>query len=154
MKVMMEQLTDGEEEIVIRYREMNERIEALCRFIRGQESKLMGRGVDGGGQLYLFSPDEVFYFESVDNAVYAYLSDAVYRIQESLSEITARCEGNGFLRCSRTMTIHIDKIEWLKSESGSRIRAFLSNGETVMISRKYAKELRAVLKRGRGRGYA
>ncbi|MDE5679345.1 MAG: LytTR family transcriptional regulator DNA-binding domain-containing protein, partial [Lachnospiraceae bacterium] len=136
------------------YREMNERIEALCRFIRGQESKLMGRGVDGGGQLYLFSPDEVFYFESVDNAVYAYLSDAVYRIQESLSEITARCEGNGFLRCSRTMTIHIDKIEWLKSESGSRIRAFLSNGETVMISRKYAKELRAVLKRGRGRGYA
>ncbi|MDE6129286.1 MAG: LytTR family transcriptional regulator DNA-binding domain-containing protein [Lachnospiraceae bacterium] len=154
MKVMMEQLTDGEEEIVIRYREMNERIEALCRFIRGQESKLLGRGVDGGGQLYLFSPDEVFYFESVDNAVYAYLSDAVYRIQESLSEITARCEGNGFLRCSRTMTIHIDKIEWLKSESGSRIRAFLSNGETVMISRKYAKELRAVLKRGRGRDYA
>lgn len=154
MKIRMEQLAAGEEEIIIRYREMNEKIEALCRFIKGQESKLMGRGVDDGGQLYLFSPDEVFYFESVDNAVYAYLSDAVYRIQESLPEITARYEENGFLRCSRTMTIHIDKIERLKSESGSRIRAFLSNGETVMISRKYAKELRAVLKRGRGKDYA
>ena len=151
MKVTMEQLAAGEEEIIIRYREMNERIEALCRFARGQENRLAGRTLDGGGQLYLFSPAEVFYFESVDNAVYAYLSDAVYRMQESLLEITARCGENGFLRCSRTMTINIDKIERLKSEPGSRIRAFLSNGEMVMISRKYAKELRAVLKRGRGK---
>ena len=151
MKVTMEQLAAGEEEIIIRYKEMNERIEALCRFARGQENRLAGRTLDGGEQLYLFSPDEVFYFESVDNAVYAYLSDAVYRMQESLLEITARCGENGFLRCSRTMTINIDKIERLKSEPGSRIRAFLSNGEMVMISRKYAKELRAVLKRGRGK---
>lgn len=154
MKVTMEQLAAGEEEIIIRYREMNESIEALCRFIKGQESKLMGRGVNGSGQVYLFSPDEVFYFESVDGAVYAYLSDAVYRMQESLFEITARCEENGFLRCSRTMAINIYKMERLKSESGSRIRAILSNGETVMISRKYAKELRAVLKRGRRENHA
>ncbi len=154
MKITMEQLAAGEEEIIIRYKRMDERIEALCRFIKGQEGRLMGSRVDSGGQLCLFFPGEVFYFESVDNAVYAYLEHEVYRIQESLVEITARCEGSGFLRCSRTMTINLDKIERLKSEPGSRISAFLSNGEAVMISRKYAKGLRAVLKRGRRENHA
>lgn len=154
MKITMEQLTAGEEEIIIRYRRMDERIEALCRFIKGQGGRLMGSSADNGGQVCLFSPGEVFYFESVDNAVYAYLEHDVYRIQESLMEITARCEESGFLRCSRTMAINLYKIERLKSEAGSRISAFLSNGEVVMISRKYAKELRAVLKRGRREHHA
>lgn len=153
MKITMEQLTAGEEEIIIRYKKMDERIEALCRFIKGQEGRLAGNRADGG-QVCLFFPGEVFYFESVDNAVYAYLENDVYRIQESLMEITARCEESGFLRCSRTMTINLDKIERLKSESGSRISAFLSNGEVVMISRKYAKGLRDVLKRGRRENHA
>ena len=59
MKITMEQLAAGEEEIIIRYKRMDERIEALCRFIKGQEGRLMGSRADSGGQLCLFFPGEV-----------------------------------------------------------------------------------------------
>ena len=68
MKVRMEQLAAGEEEIIIRYREMNERIEALCRFIKGQESKLRGRGLAGAGQVSGFTAQRVFIFGGVTKA--------------------------------------------------------------------------------------
>ena len=44
------------------------------------------------------------------------------------------------------MIINIYRIEKLKSESGNRIDAMMDNGEHVIISRRYAKELRSILR--------
>lgn len=46
------------------------------------------------------------------------------------------------------MILNLYKISFLKSEPGNRIRATMENGEQVMISRRYAKELRQILKGG------
>ena len=43
---------------------------------------------------------------------------------------------------------NIYRIDHLKSEPGNRILATMENGEKVMISRKYAKGLRQILKGG------
>lgn len=149
MKVSMQQITEGEEEIVIRYKEMNAGIEAILHLVEGQERKFAGTREECSGQVFLLAPGDIFYFESVDGKVYAYLRDGVYRIQESLNEVLGILANRGFFRCSRTMVVNIYKMETLKSEPGNRILAALSNGENIMISRKYAKDLRAILKRGR-----
>ena len=44
------------------------------------------------------------------------------------------------------LIINIYRIEKLKSESGNRIDAMMDNGEHVIISRRYAKELRTILR--------
>jgi len=49
------------------------------------------------------------------------------------------------------MVINIYRISHLQSKPGSRICATMENGEEVMISRKYAKGLRQVLKGGGSR---
>lgn len=52
----------------------------------------------------------------------------------------------GFFRCSKSMVINIYRINKLKSMSGNRIDVTMDNGEHVIISRRYAKELRSTLK--------
>ncbi len=133
MKIIMQQIVEGEEEFIVRYKEMNAELEAILHFIKGQENKLAGMKEGCGGQLFLLVPGEIYYLESVDRNVYAYLKDGVYRIRESLNEVLARYESRGFFRCSRTMLINIYKIEHLKSEPGSRILATLINGEKMCI---------------------
>ena len=100
------------------------------------------------GQTLLLSPEDILYLESVDGVTYAYLEERVLKVQMSLFELAMAYGSRGFLRCSKSMVLNIYKINFLKSESGSRIRATMENGEQVMISRKYAKELRQRLKGG------
>jgi DNA-binding LytR/AlgR family response regulator len=101
------------------------------------------------GKHVLFSPGDVLYLESVDKATFAYTNVAVMKIAYSLNDLELRFSEQGFFRCSKSMIVNIYQMDSLKSESGNRVLATLTNGEQVMISRHYAKELRAILKGGR-----
>lgn len=151
MKITLEKIEEGEEELIVRYREMDTRLEAILHLAQGQGEKLSGIREGLEGQIFLLSPEDIYYFESVDGMVYAYLQDSVYRIQEGLNDLLNRYESRGFFRCSRTMLVNIYRITYLKSETEGRILATLNNGEKIMISRKYAILLRSLLKRGRGK---
>lgn len=147
MKLTIQQIYSGEEEMIIRYKEMTEKLEAIIRFVEGQEERIAGISTENDGAMRLLSPGEILYFESVDGGIFAYLQEGVYRVRESLQEVLNRYGEAGFFRCSRTMLMNIYRIEYLKSEPGGRILATLSNGEKIMISRRYAGELRLILKR-------
>lgn len=145
MKLTMHRIADGCEEVIIRYREMTPRIEAIAAMVQGTEQKLMGQAE---GEKVLFSPEEILYLESVDGVTWVYLPDKVCRLGEGLGELAALYADRGFFRCSKSMALNIQKIERLKSEPGCRIRATMENGEQVMISRKYAGQLRQILRGG------
>ncbi len=146
MKLTMNKIPEGEEEVIIRYREMNEQIEAIAGIVQGAGKKIYG---EADGRKAMLMPEDIFYLESVDGATYAYLKDKVYKVFESLEKLSVYYEGRGFFRCSKSMVINIYKVDYLKSEPGNRIRATMENEEQVMISRKYAKKLRAILKGGK-----
>lgn len=148
MKLTMNRIARGEDEVIIRYREMNEQIEAIAGIVQGAGCKI---NAFEQGKQFLLSPEDIFYMESVDGVTFAYLQDKVCRVQMSLLELSMYYGGRGFFRCSKSMVINIYKIGYLKSEPGNRIRATMENGEQVMISRKYAKTLRQILKGGAGR---
>ena len=67
----------------------------------------------------------------------------------TLNELEGMLGQDGFFRCSKAFIVNLDKIVSLRSEMGNRIDAKLENGEHLIISRRYAKELRAILKEGR-----
>lgn len=145
MKLTMSRITQGEDEVIIKYREMNERIEAIAGMVRGKGYKICAYD---NGQMHLVLPEHIYYLESVDGITFAYLKDKVCKVQMSLLEAAVCYGSRGFFRCSKSMVINIYRIDHLKSETGSRILATMENGEKVMISRKYAKGLRQVLKGG------
>ena len=145
MKLTLHQITEGEDEIVICYRSMTPRIETLVEFVRGDVQKIPAVWEE---QTVYLTPEEIFYLENVDGITYAYLADKVARISSSLKALELRYTRRGFFRCAKAMILNINKISYLKSEPGGRIRATMENGEQVIISRKYGKELRRILKGG------
>lgn len=145
MKLTMNKISQGDDEVIIRYREMNKQIEMIAALAEGKTSKISARYND---EMILLSPEAILYLESVDGVTWAYLSDKVCRIYESLEKAVLAWGERGFFRCSKSMVINIYRISTLKSESGNRILALMENGEKVMISRRYARELRRILKGG------
>lgn len=143
MKVTLEQISGGIEEIIIKYKEMTEQIEGIVNYINQNEKKLIA--FQDGQQISL-PPQNVIYLESVDGVTYVYTSREVYRTNLSLAAVEAMYMKEGYFRCSKSMIINIYRIERLKSEPGNRIDARMDNGEHVVISRRYAKELRSILK--------
>ncbi len=143
MRLIMERIFQGEEEVVIRYAEMTGQIQSIIGIVQGRGQKL--RAVCGGETL-LFDPEDIFYLESVDGGTFAYSKDRVGKVSEGLGELAVRYEDRGFFRCSKSMVLNIYKISYLKSEPGNRIRATMENEEQVLISRRYAKQLRQILK--------
>lgn len=149
MKLTMNRITQGQEEVIIRYREMTPWIEALAGMVQGTGQKLPGYWQE---TQILIPLEDILYLESVDGASWAYLPDKVCRIGGGLGQFATRYAARGFFRCSKSMVINIHRIERLKSEPGNRIRATMENREQVMISRKYAGQLRQILKGGAENG--
>lgn len=143
MKLTMEKIVCGEEEIIIRYHDINDYITAVVDVVQGRRQRIKA---DWEGKTLYLVPEQVLYIENVDKDIYLYLADKVVRGFQSLKELGSIYEDRGFFRCSKSMILNIYKIKYLKSEPGSRICATLESGERVMISRKYAKQLRQVLK--------
>lgn len=145
MRVRLQKVQREREEVIIHYREMTSEIEDIIRYVEGREKKI---SVLKDGQQYMIKPQEVIYLESVDGGTYVYTRKEVYRTGLTLARAETYYGREGFFRCSKAMVINIYRITRLKSEPENRIDATMDNGEHVLISRRYAKELRNILKGG------
>lgn len=88
--------------------------------------------------------DRVYYFESVDKHTFVYTKDKCYETKYRLYELEEMIPYD-FFRCSKAMIISIKKIASVKAEFNARMRAVLLNGEEVIISRNYVKDLKGKL---------
>ena len=143
MKVTLQPIGEGEDEILVRYHTMNRDIEDIVRIASGAGQRILCS--DGEGQR-LVDISDVLYAESVERATFLYTRDSVYRTACSLQSLEVAYTHRGLFRCAKSMLLNINRISQLRSEAGGRIDARLENGEHVIISRKYAKELRQMLK--------
>lgn len=139
----MEQIKDGEEEVILRYREKTREIEEILSYLNKRSRTILCKK---DGEDVLVNPRDVIYLESVDGTTYAYTENEVYQAGLSLAGAEAEFSGAGFFRCSKSMVINVYHIERLKSEAGNRIDAVMTGGEHVIISRRYAKVLRRLLR--------
>jgi DNA-binding LytR/AlgR family response regulator len=135
--------TFDEEKVIIKYKEMTKEIEDIIEYLDNGKTRLIGTME---GKNILISPKDVLYLESVDKVTFAYTKNTVIKIAYTLNDVQQHFSNQGFFRCSKSMALNIYQIDSLKSESGNRILATMTNKEQVMISRHYAKELRAILK--------
>lgn len=143
MKVTLQQITEGNEEVIIRYRQMTDQIGDIVSYIEGRNDKLLGVKE---GQRVMLSPQRVLYLESVDGVTYLYTDYEVYKSNLTLMSAETNYADDGYFRCSKSMVINIYRIKKLKSLPENRIDATMDNGEHVVISRHYAKELRKILR--------
>ena len=73
----------------------------------------------------------------MDGKTYIYTKSKVYRARARLYELEEMLVESSFLRVSKATVLNLLKISAIKPALNGRFSAVLSNGEEVIISRKY-----------------
>lgn len=130
-----------QEEAVIRAVQKTEDIQAAIDILEHGISSVMVFKED---KKYLCKMENIYYAESVDKKTFIYTKDECYQTKKRLYELEEELNAN-FLRCSKSLIVNIRKIKAVKSDLNGRMNVQLVNGETIIISRSYVKDLKRKL---------
>lgn len=140
IKITIENIPDGvEPEIIIRSNDVDESLLQFIYSVQSVSRKLMGIT---NSQIHIINPQDVFYFESVDNKVFIYCREKVFESKLKLYEIEKLYEKSDFFRASKSTILNISKIDSIKPVFYGRFEALLQNGEKTVISRQYVPVLK------------
>lgn len=141
MKITIENIPpEGEEEIIIRMNQLSPEILALIQGLKTDRHKLNGYHPDGS--FSPIHPKDVYYFETVDNKVFAYGQKEVLEVKLRLYELEKRLGGGDFIRVSKSMILNLSKVKRFSPSLSGRFEAILLNHEKVLISRQYVPEIK------------
>lgn len=133
---------DAEEEIVIRCKSMDESLLRLIQALKTGRDKITLYDEE---RLFQAAPGDIYYFEAVDNKVFAYMEKQVYETKMKLYELEEMFQNTDFLRTSKSAIINLTKVATLSPSFNGRFEAVLQNGERLMITRQYVPELKCKL---------
>ena len=84
---------------------------------------------------------QIYYIESVDKRTFVYTRDDCFECRDRLYELEVKL-GMYHVRVSKSMIVNLRKIRNVSAEPGGRMVAVLLNGERVIISRSYVREIK------------
>lgn len=131
-----------EDEIIIRCDQLDDALLNLIYSLKAGKNKLTAYS-DAG--ITMLSLKDVFYFEAVDNKVFAYCEKQVYEIRKKLYELEEELVNTDFLRISKSTIVDLSKILHLSAAFNGRLEAKLKNGEKIIISRQYVPNFKQKL---------
>lgn len=139
MKVIIEDLLDGEEECVIfKTRALSENMLKALQLLKSPGDLT----VYLEDQVVLLDIGSVYYVESIDLKTFVYGKQQLYRSRLKLYEIEELLAYSDFLRISKQTLVNVKKIKGISPAGGGRFQALLKNEEKVLISRQYVPQLK------------
>ncbi len=148
MKIRVHESPEIEEiEVVINCQTKNEHVVEIERSLTYLNKIITGK-IDG--RSYTLSPNQIYYFDTIENKVFAYTKEHVYEIPLKLYQLEEILDSTPFLRISKNTILNVRKIRSFESSINGRMEAILLNQEKVIVSRKYVSELKQILGGKRG----
>lgn len=143
MKITIEKpKPNQEEEVIIRCRNLNECITEIICSLKEEECRLTAYS---DRDIVKLSPDKIYYFEAVDNKVFACCEKQVYEVKLKLYEIEESLFNRDFIRISKSVIVNLNMIKSVSPMFNGRFEAKLQNEEKIIISRQYVPALKKVL---------
>lgn len=147
MQVSIKQISDpAGEQVVIECVEVTRDIEDIRAYVLTKGTTLTGAYNDRTG---LFKLEDVFYFEAVDECVFAYVKDKVYEMKVRLYALESAYAEKHFVRCSKAFIINLMKLESISPALNGRFTAHMKNGERIIISRQYVPAVKQAVMGGK-----
>lgn len=134
-----------DEQVVLECVKMTRDFEDIREYALMKGNILVGYIHDAAYQLDL---SDILYFEAVGDQVFAYTTEEIYSVKKRLYELETIYQDRKFIRCSKSILVNLMKIESFRPALNSRFFARMKNGEDVLVSRMYAKELKKKLMEG------
>ena len=132
-----------QEYIEIGCHKTDENINEIVAFLKSRQGAVEGTKNDRQYQLPVV---DIFYIESVDDRTFIYLEKDCYESRKKLYEFEAVLASRRFARISKSVVINLMKIVSISPALNGRFLCRLTNGEEVIISRKYVPDIKERLK--------
>lgn len=135
MKLRLHQRQELEEtEIDIAYSRMTNRLSKMVGYIR-QYTYLVE--AFWNGKSFLIPLDEILYFDTTDRKTFLYTNKQVYECRKALIEVENELSNTTVIRISKETLLNTTALVNVRPYPNHRLMAELSNGENLIISRKY-----------------
>jgi DNA-binding LytR/AlgR family response regulator len=135
LKINIEESKGARElEVTIKCDTVNVEVERLISVIELHNHTITGKAK---GKTVLLKPQEILYFDTVDEKVFIYTNNMVYETGLRLYEIEEKFESTSIVRVSKSAILNLMKVDQVAPMLNGRIKATLQNGETIIISRQY-----------------
>ncbi|MGG0720544.1 LytTR family DNA-binding domain-containing protein [Robertmurraya massiliosenegalensis] len=138
MKIKVEHTESGDNEIILRCKELDDEMLEILSLLRDRTLKIVAKKE---GEVFMLLPNQVFYVEAVDGNTFLYTEEFVFETHETLSQLEMRYEDTGFIRIGKSQLMNLHHVEKIKSLINSRIEVTLKNGEMLIVSRRYKQVL-------------
>ena len=143
MKLSVEQISyENEEEVIVRCYDTQEKWVEAIRAVTAGEISISGLLDE---KVYRLKLSDVYYFEVAEGRSFLYCEKSVFECRQKLYEFEELCRTSMLFRCSKSMILNADKIQYVHPSVSGRFEATLTNNEKVIISRQYVGQLKRLL---------
>ena len=146
MEIRIRKLKEEESEYLeIGCHKVDENINEIIRFVKLGQGSLEALRDE---KLYQIALCDIYYIEAVDERCFIYLEKECYESKKRLYEFEDLLSSRNFIRISKAMIVNMMKITEIKPALNGRFLCRLKNGESVIITRKYVRDVKERLKNG------
>lgn len=129
----------NEEGVILQYIRLTKDFEEIKEYVQHKGDALIGYTQDK--ERVSVRVEDTLYFETVDGRVFAYTVDSVYEIKGRLYQVEEKVSRRTICRASKTMIVNVEHITSVRTALNGRLYARMENGEEILITRRYAKEI-------------
>lgn len=148
MRVRIRKICDKEaEQVIIDCVEVTREIEEIYEYVLGKGTEISG--VNEKGQMKRFCLEDVYYFEALDEKLFAYTGNEVYELKMRLYEAEREYKKYHFVRCSKSVVMNLMLLEGISPALNGRFFAHMKNGEKLIVSRQYAADIKKIVMGGK-----
>lgn len=129
-------------------REMERKLAALLENLRLSESEtyLERVAIKENGRIIFVSVDEILWISSAGNYIQLHTKNGTHLLRETMDAIERKLDSRKFLRLRRSTIVCIEQIKELHPLFHGEFEVVLKSGAKLSSSRRYRKNLDALLK--------
>ena len=144
MRVEQRQVKDHPLTVIVEYPEYDRTVDNLIRKIKNMSISFTGRT---DGKTVSIDISDIYYIENVERKIFMYSREDVYRYDGSMTEIESAMTDTDLVRISRTCFMNVSHLKEIMQIKNSHLEAVLDNGEKLIVSRKYLKDIKKIFRR-------
>lgn len=143
MKIAINIQTDIQEiEVIINCMTEDKNVQRIVSALDSLDMKLCCRRQ---GEHFQIALNDILYIESVERKTFLYTEQQIYETDKRLYELENYLKNGSFFRASKAAIINLKRTKSIRPEIGARLLLTMENGERIIVSRKYASNIKAAL---------
>lgn len=144
MRVEQRQVKDQPLTVIVEYPEYDKSVDNLINKIKNMSISFTGKS---DGKTVSIDISDIYYIENVERKIFLYSKKDIYRYDGSMADIDSSISETDLVRISRTCFMNVSHLKEIMQIKNSHLEAVLDNGEKLIVSRKYLKDIKRIFRR-------